>query len=344
MIKNLNVKTFLLAIIYSLTLTSCGDNSKEEVLDDTNIIITEEIETKEETNSITETIEEISEEESIVGEEEIIRSINDINRNTYLTTISKVNLRKENSTESEILEVLPVGVKFNEYELIDDWYLVNYNSTYAYINSDYAKEKDIIEFPYEFKKVVYLTKDKTIYSNQSLTATEITLKELECCEVYEEFENSYLIKTNDIAGYISKDDTEELTDTFVVVDISEQELKLYEDNKVILTSPVVTGKPKTPSTQGMFEIYDISHNRYLVGPGYKSYVDIMMKYHNGEGLHDAEYHTDSNGFKHGWRNRSEFGGETYIKNGSHGCVNMPHDEVMEVEKHVNLGTKVLVKE
>ena len=69
----------------------------------------------------------------------------------------------------------------------------------------------------------------------------------------------------------------------------------------------------------------------------------MMKFDGNIGLHDAEYHTDDNGFKHGWRNRSDFGGETYIKNGSHGCVNMPHEEVMEVSEYVDLGTKVLVK-
>ena len=111
----------------------------------------------------------------------------------------------------------------------------------------------------------------------------------------------------------------------------------------ILTSPVVTGKPATPTNEGLFNIYNITYDRYLIGKGYESYVDIMMKFDGNIGLHDAEYHTNENGKFHGWRASSDFGGETYIKNGSHGCVNMPHDEVMEVSEYVGLGTKVLVK-
>ena len=130
----------------------------------------------------------------------------------------------------------------------------------------------------------------------------------------------------------------------MVVDISSQEVKLYCNNEVILTTPVVTGKPSTPSDKGLFEIYDISNSRYLIGPNYKSYVDIMMKYNGGEGLHDAQYHTHEDGFKHGWRDISEFGGDTYLKHGSHGCINMIHDDVMTVSDYVDIGTKVLVKE
>lgn len=172
----------------------------------------------------------------------------------------------------------------------------------------------------------------------------IILPRLECLEVYAEVDDLYLVKTNEYIGYINKTNIEELTGTFVVVDISSQEVKLYSDNQVILTTPVVTGKPSTPSDKGLFEIYDISGPRYLVGPGYKSYVDIMMKYNGGEGLHDAQYHKHENGFKHGWRDSSEFGGETYLTDGSHGCVNMLHDAAMTVRDNVDIGTKVLVKE
>ena len=68
-----------------------------------------------------------------------------------------------------------------------------------------------------------------------------------------------------------------------------------------------------------------------------------MYYNGGEGLHDAEYHSCDAKKNHGWRCREEFGGETYINNGSHGCVNMMHDDVMEVSEYVEVGTPVLVK-
>ena len=200
----------------------------------------------------------------------------------------------------------------------------------------------------DIQKVYYALEDTTLnipsYLSESNREETVTLPKLECLEVYQQFDNVCLVKTNEYIGYVNTDTLEELTGTFVVVDISSQELKLYSDNEVVVTSPVVTGKPSTPSDQGLFEIYDISGPRYLVGPDYKSYVDVMMKYNGGEGLHDAQYHTHENGRTHGWRSLDEFGGDTYLTDGSHGCINMPRDEVMVVKEYAEIGTKVLVKE
>lgn len=318
----------LLALSVSLSLSSCSSNKKVE---EKRI----EIQKEDDINS--------QPEEQSKQIKEKIKSVDDVQAINYLYVTKKVNVREEMSTESNILDVLPIGLKFSDYEKIDDWYKINYQGVDSYIHASCVNEKTEYEFPYEFKKVVYLLKDKKMYEDNNLNNESSILPELECCEIYEEYDDSYLIKTNDYVGYISKNDVEELTGTFVVVDISDQELRLYEDNKLILTSPVVTGKPSTPTNEGLFDIYNITYNRYLIGKGYRSYVDIMMKFDGNIGLHDAEYHTNSDGFKHGWRNRSDFGGETYLTKGSRGCVNMPNEEVMEVSEHVGLGTKVLVK-
>lgn len=198
------------------------------------------------------------------------------------------------------------------------------------------------------ESIYYVKNDTTLtipsFLTDSKVEEQVTLPKLECLEVYDILDDTCLVKTNEYIGFTTLENLEELTGTFVVVDISSQEVKLYCNNEVILTTPVVTGKPSTPSDKGLFEIYDISHSRYLIGPNYKSYVDIMMKYNGGEGLHDAEYHTHEDGFRHGWRDASEFGGDTYLKHGSHGCINMLHEDVMTVSDYVDIGTKVLVKE
>lgn len=198
------------------------------------------------------------------------------------------------------------------------------------------------------ESIYYVKNDTTLtipsFLTESKVEEQVTLPKLECLEVYDILDDTCLVKTNEYVGFTTLENLEELTGTFVVVDISSQEVKLYCNNEVILTTPVVTGKPSTPSDKGLFEIYDISHSRYLIGPNYKSYVDIMMKYNGGEGLHDAQYHTHEDGFRHGWRDASEFGGDTYLKHGSHGCINMIHDDVMTVSDYVDIGTKVLVKE
>lgn len=200
------------------------------------------------------------------------------------------------------------------------------------------------------ESIYYVKNDTTLtipsFLTESKVEEQVTLPKLECLEVYDILDDTCLVKTNEYIGFTTLENLEELIGTFVVVDISSQEVKLYCNNEVILTTPVVTGKPKTPSDKGLFEIYDISHSRYLIDPNgeYKSYVDIMMKYNGGEGLHDAQYHTHEDGFRHGWRDASEFGGDTYLKNGSHGCINMLHEDVMTVSDYVDIGTKVLVKE
>jgi len=103
---------------------------------------------------------------------------------------------------------------------------------------------------------------------------------------------------------------------------------MYVNKELVVDSPVVTGKGENSRTHvGKYRIFRKRHNCYLIGPNraWCNYVDYMMKFNGNIGLHDAEYHTDANGKKHGWRDYSEFGGETYLTNGSHGCVNMPHD-------------------
>ena len=111
---------------------------------------------------------------------------------------------------------------------------------------------------------------------------------------------------------------------------------------------IVSGKQSTPSDIGYFDIDWKERNTYLTGPGYSSYVDYWMPFNGGEGLHDAEYHTDydedGNYVRdHGWRSNGEFGGDTYQYNGSHGCINLPNEAAKNIYDNVETGTMVLVK-
>lgn len=261
---------------------------------------------------------------------------------------ANVNIR-DNAVDGNILGVLKKGSSLKWIDTLDNgWFKVEYYGNIGYISGEYAYKGMDLKFTKNIMKIFYCPQEVKInvpfYYSETDEDEVITLPKLECLEVYAEDEDYYLVRTNDYIGYVEKHSLEELEETFVVVDISDQELTLYKDNEIILKAPVVTGHPDTPSDKGLFEIYDISYNRDLVGPDYKSYVDIMMKYNGGEGLHDATYHTHEDGRHHGWREIGEFGGETYLTDGSHGCVNMMRDDVMEVSEYVDLGTKVLVKQ
>lgn len=267
-----------------------------------------------------------------------------------------VNIRKSPTIDGELAGKLVEGHTLELLEELDNgWYKVLYYENICYVNSDYASITTTYQVRGEIQKLCYFPEDIEGVASIEITVPaevsnsgleeQVTVPALEFFEVYEEDEENYLVQTNDYIGYVKKNFLEELTGPIAVVDISDQNFKFYLNNKVVLETPVVTGHPSTPSDEGLFEIYKFKENDYLRGPGYESYVDVMMFYNNGEGFHDASYHYCDNGEQnnHGWRAEWVFGGNTFLTNGSHGCVNMPNDSAMELYAYVEEGTLVLVK-
>ena len=265
----------------------------------------------------------------------------------YVEAIENVNIRTDATTDSNIIGQLNQGESLEAISLLNNgWYEVKYKGKSAYIKSDYLKKITHEEILSPFEKIVMFNHDSDLY-NKNKEVIDLVDK-YQVAYVYKDLEDTYLATVNNNLVYINKEDTESLDEKVVIVDISDQNLKLYNNNEVVVDTPVVTGSPNTPSDLGCFEIYSIDPNRYLGGPGYKVFTDISMFYNGGEALHDAEYHTDYDEegneiINHGWRSYDEFGGDTYLYNGSHGCVNLPNNAAMEIYHNVELGTKVIVK-
>lgn len=267
-----------------------------------------------------------------------------------------VNIRKSPTIEGELAGKLVEGHTLELLEELNNgWYKVLYYDEVRYVNSDYVSKTTTYQVKGDIQKLCYVPEgvegvEITVPSEVSSSGLEeqVTVPALEFFEVYEEDKENYLVQTNDYIGYVKKTSLEELAGTIAVVDISDQEFKFYLDNKIVIETPVVTGNPNKKGCAtdvGLFEIYKFKENDYLRGPGYESYVDVMMFYNQGEGFHDAERHYCDNGEQdnHGWRDEYQFGGDTYLVNGSHGCVNMPNDEAVMLYRYVEEGTPVLVK-
>lgn len=139
----------------------------------------------------------------------------------------------------------------------------------------------------------------------------------------------FVEKGNMKVGYVYNDSIEMLPDLFVEVDISDQVVRLYKDKKILLVTDTVTGNPETPTYKGYFSVTYKECDTYLVGPGYRSHVDYWIPFDGDNGLHDASW-------------RSTFGGDIYLENGSHGCVNLPNEAAETIYDNVEAGTKVLV--
>lgn len=118
----------------------------------------------------------------------------------------------------------------------------------------------------------------------------------------------------------------------IFVDISTQELRYYENGKLLLSSPVVTGMEyDTPTPTGEFWVNNKAQDIVLYGDDYESPVEYWISFiGSGYGFHDASW-------------RTEFGRDLYLYDGSHGCVNMPLEAVACLYDLVKIGTPVFIE-
>lgn len=120
----------------------------------------------------------------------------------------------------------------------------------------------------------------------------------------------------------------------IEVKILEQKLDYYENDTLILSSPIVSGNgeitDETP--HGEFYIRKMSTDSYLMGRDYLEHVDFWIGFDpSGRvyGLHDASW-------------RDEFGEDIYLTDPSRGCVNMPTDKITILFDYADVGTEIIV--
>lgn len=119
--------------------------------------------------------------------------------------------------------------------------------------------------------------------------------------------------------------------TYIEVDMGEQRMYFYQDGEQKIATDVVTGNLRTKSNTptGINYIEYMQRNRVLVGPNYRTPVKYWIRVVGHIGIHDATW-------------RDEFGGDIYLTNGSHGCVNTPMDDVSALYEMVEVGIPVVM--
>jgi len=118
--------------------------------------------------------------------------------------------------------------------------------------------------------------------------------------------------------------------TYVEIDMTKQHLWYYKNGYLVVEGDVVTGNVSngTSTPTGVYKLYYKQKDTVLKGPGYASPVSFWMPFNNGIGLHDASW-------------RSEFGGEIYKNDGSHGCVNASYYVAKTVYDNINSGDTII---
>ena len=124
--------------------------------------------------------------------------------------------------------------------------------------------------------------------------------------------------------------------TYVEVDILNQHVYFYIDYELYYSCDCVSGLEGSHSTpSGIFSIIDKENGRTLEGynsdgtVSYTAFVQYWMCFYPHYGLHDASW-------------RDSFGGETYLWDGSHGCVNLSRYSAQQIFNAIDYDTPVIV--
>ena len=135
--------------------------------------------------------------------------------------------------------------------------------------------------------------------------------------------------------YYRRDGRDDLAGTYVEVNLTTQHLWFYKDYATIMDTDIVSGcVAKDAETKtGTFALAYKESPSVLVGTnaedGYETPVQYWMPCYEGQGLHDANW-------------RTAFGGNIYLTNGSHGCVNLPPYAAEAIYNNIDAGVAIII--
>ena len=141
------------------------------------------------------------------------------------------------------------------------------------------------------------------------------------------------ITTEPVYLYEGKDrSTNDIGDTYVEICITTQTMWCYKDGQLVVETPVVTGDHATGFDTPSGSVWAIDAKKadaqFTLFP---VKVAFWLPFNGDCGIHDST-----------WRGEGEYGGQTYLTDGSHGCVNTPYDAASKIFDAVEIGDPVIV--
>jgi hypothetical protein len=118
--------------------------------------------------------------------------------------------------------------------------------------------------------------------------------------------------------------------TYVEINLTNQHIWFYNEGILISESPMVSGNAnsKYATPAGIYSLTYKERDATLKGENYSTPVSYWMPFNGDIGIHDATW-------------RSKFGGEIYVGNGSHGCINTPYNVASAIFQYITPGTPVV---
>ena len=140
-----------------------------------------------------------------------------------------------------------------------------------------------------------------------------------------------------------------LNQKVVVISLSEETMRIYNNGKLVKAFHVTTGRPEKPSLPGSWMVESkqaptIFKSDEPVGSAYwypDTPINYAMLYHSGGYfLHDSWWRADygpNTQFPH-----YDSSGDSFSFDGSHGCVNISTDNAAWLYRYVDLNTHVIL--
>ena len=124
--------------------------------------------------------------------------------------------------------------------------------------------------------------------------------------------------------------SDDIGNSYVEADLSNQHLYLYQDGQLVLETDFVSGNMSNGcmTPPGVFGLTYKTRNAVLRGDNYETPVSYWMPFNGNVGMHDAT-----------WSN--EFGGDIYLTSGSHGCINLPLNMAAQIYEYLSTGFPVI---
>lgn len=145
----------------------------------------------------------------------------------------------------------------------------------------------------------------------------VVQKEKEAAQLKEDIASGKEIKREPVYEQTAllRDKTNDIGDTYVEVDYTNQHMWYYKEGNVVFDADFVSGditKAKDMgSPDGIFKVNSKSINYVMVRPEYTTEAKFFVQFASNVGFHDAD----------DWRH-GQYGGNIYRGNGSHGCINV----------------------
>lgn len=266
-------------------------------------------------------------------------TITDVNPKTFTEDLTNKRDELNSILNSSInFELFDGSIVSLNSEIIKNWFYQDKNGNY-----EFDIENGVSEFVSNLALQVYNVNSSYQFKATDLEdSIEVNIPremwvqldyEKEIAEIKTLLGSSEIINLTPI--YDGKPFSEMLT-SYVEVDIARQHIWIYIDGTLYLDTDCVTGNVRdncdTPT--GIFLLLNKNEDAVLRGTNkdgstYSTPVEYWMRFYKGCGFHDAWW-------------RSQFGGNIYQTNGSHGCINMPPEKAAQMYKIIDNTMPIII--